>query len=248
MHITGIIPARFASTRFPGKPLATIHGKPMIQRVYERALQASELSEVWVATDDERIAEAVRGFGGKVVLTLPHHETGTERCHEALVKIGQSDAVINIQGDEPYIAPEQINEVARLIQKEGVDIATAVKRIDDPGVLLDPNKVKVVMGKHNKALYFSRSAIPFLRGVSVTDWLEKHDFYKHIGIYAYKPEALHSIVHLQPGSLELAESLEQLRWLENGISIFCAISSHESLSVDTPADIEEIHRLYSPTA
>ncbi|MDP4828063.1 MAG: 3-deoxy-manno-octulosonate cytidylyltransferase [Flavobacteriales bacterium] len=245
MRILGIIPARFASTRFPGKPLAMIHGKAMIQRVYEQALKAEELAEVWVATDDDRIAEFVAGFGGNVVTTLPDHITGTERCHEALQKIGLADAVVNIQGDEPYIAPAQINEVARLLQKAHVEIATVVKRIEDAALLLDPNKVKVVMGKNNRALYFSRSAIPFYRGESLNDWVLKHDFYKHIGLYGYKADALRQIVHFEPTALEIAESLEQLRWLENGKEIHCVISSYESMSVDTLSDLEEIERTYA---
>lgn len=245
MRIIGIIPARFGSTRFPGKPLALIHGKSMIQRVYEQALKAEELAEVWVATDDERIADCVTGFGGQVVSTLPNHTTGTERCHEALQKIGSAQAVVNIQGDEPYISPIQINEVARLLRKPHVDIATVVKRIDDASVLLDPNKVKVVMGKNNKALYFSRSAIPFFRDASLSEWVSKHDFYKHIGLYGYTSEALHQIVHLESSALEMAESLEQLRWLENGKEIYCVLSSYESMSVDTPDDLKEIERTYA---
>lgn len=245
MQILGIIPARFGSSRFPGKPLELILGKSMIQRVYEQVQQASLVSDVYVATDDERIEAHVHSFGGKVVMTLPSHTSGTERCHEATERIeGSYDAVINIQGDEPFIVPSQIDELVNVLMKPEVSIATLVKRIDDEEVLLNPNKVKVVLDRNNKALYFSRSPIPFLRDGKITDWLEKHDYYKHIGIYGYKTQVLRDIVHLEHSALERAESLEQLRWLESGIGIHCGITKHESPSVDTPEDLKEIEVTY----
>lgn len=241
MKVIGIIPARYASTRFPGKPLAEIHGKSMIERVYRQAEASTSLSEVWVATDDDRIATHVTAFGGKVVSTLPSHESGTERCHEAWSKIGsEAGAVINIQGDEPYIAPEQIDQLAALIVREDAQIATLIKRISDTEDLLDPNKVKVVVDAANKALYFSRSAIPFMRDQPVTVWLKNHDYYKHLGIYAYRTEVLHELVHLESSALEKAEKLEQLRWLERGKSIHCGITKFESPSIDTPDDLERV--------
>jgi 3-deoxy-manno-octulosonate cytidylyltransferase (CMP-KDO synthetase) len=238
MRIAGIIPARYGSTRFPGKPLAMIHGVSMIERVYQQAVQAQYLTEVVVATDDARIFDHVKGFGGMVVMTLPDHASGTERCHEAASKLAfQPDAVVNIQGDEPYIKPAQIDEVCALIARDEVQIATLVKRIEDVDALLNPNKVKAVLDAQNKALYFSRSPIPFLRDLPVTAWLGKHDFYKHIGLYAYKTDVLRELVHFESSALERAESLEQLRWIERGRSIYCGITRYESPSVDAPEDI-----------
>jgi len=239
MRLVGIVPARYGSTRFPGKPLVDIFGKSMVRRVYERASQAPELDEVWVATDDERIYDHVKAFGGKVMMTLSTHTSGTERCHEASELLSRgADAIVNIQGDEPFVHPKQISELCAVISRPEVGIATLVKRIEDPAVLLNPNKVKVVIDSANRALYFSRSAIPYFRDHSVTEWMAKHDFYKHIGLYAYKVDVLREIVHLEPSSLEQAESLEQLRWLERGRSIHCAITRYESPAVDTPEDLE----------
>ena len=241
MRIIGIIPARYASTRFPGKPLADILGKSMIQRVYEQALSCSSINEVWVATDDERIAVHVNEFGGKSIMTLPSHDSGTERCHEAFEKIDASaEAVINIQGDEPFVSPDQLDQLAQLIAKEEVEIATLVKRIEDPEVLLDPNKVKVGMGSQMQALYFSRSPIPYMRESKIQDWVNSHDYYKHLGLYAYRTEVLREIVHLEEGVLEQSEKLEQLRWLERGKSIYCGITKYESPAVDTPDDLAKI--------
>lgn len=241
MRIIGIIPARYASTRFPGKPLVDILGKSMIRRVYEQASACASISDVWVATDDERIADHVHSFGGNCVITLPSHDSGTSRCHEALGKIDASaEAVINIQGDEPFIAPEQIEQLANLISKEQVEIATLVKRIEDPALLLDPNKVKVVMDAQMRALYFSRSPIPFMRDGKINEWIEKHDYYKHLGLYAYRSETLRELVHLEEGVLEHTERLEQLRWLERGKSIHCGITKFESPAVDTPDDLARI--------
>lgn len=241
MHIVGIIPARYQSSRFPGKPLVDIDGKSMIQHVYERASECSSLREVVVATDDDRIFNHVQGFGGKVIMTLPDHESGTERCHEAAEKMDITpDAVINIQGDEPFVASEQIDQLAQLIQKEGTEIATLVKRIDQTDDLLNPNKVKVVMNANNLAMYFSRSPIPHMREMKITEWIAKHDFYKHLGLYAYRTDVLREITHYESGILEQVEKLEQLRWLERGKSILCGITKQESFAIDTPEDLERL--------
>lgn len=241
MRIVGIIPARFASSRYPGKPLIDILGKTMIQRVYEQALACPELSAVYVATDDERIYDHVASFGGKVVMTLPTHESGTERCHEAVQKMEESfDAVINIQGDEPYIEVQQLEQLIELIRKPECDIATLVKRIDKAEELLNPNKVKVVMDTRNRALYFSRSTIPHLRDLHISKWLTSHDFYKHLGLYAYKTEVLREIIHLEHGVLEQSEKLEQLRWLAHGKTIHCGITKLEAFAIDTPQDLQAL--------
>lgn len=242
MKVVGIIPARYASTRFPGKPLALIKGKPMIQRVYEQALK-SVLDAVVVATDDARIADAVMDFGGRYVLTDPNHRSGTDRCREALELLdAQYDAVVNIQGDEPFIDPQQINQVVELICRDDTDLASLAKRIDDEDELFSPNTVKVVMNKQGNALYFSRNPIPFMRNLDRKEWFAKGTFYKHIGIYAYKAEALRQIADLQPTTLELAESLEQLRWLENGLNIRMGLTESENVSIDQPKDIEKAER------
>ena len=237
MKVVGIIPARYASTRFPGKPLALIKGKPMIQRVYEQALKA-KLDAVVVATDDARIADAVMDFGGQYVMTSPNHRSGTDRCREALDLLeNQYDAVINIQGDEPFIDPAQINLLVDLISREDTELASLAKRIDDEDDLFSPNAVKVVMDNEGKALYFSRNPIPFMRNVEKSDWLKKGAFYQHIGIYAYKSDALRQVAELQPTALEMAESLEQLRWLENGLSVRMAVTQSQNVSIDTLSDL-----------
>lgn len=239
MKVVGIIPARYASTRFPGKPLALIKGKPMIQRVYEQALK-SALDAVVVATDDVRIADAVMDFGGQYVMTSPNHRSGTDRCREAMDLLDtQYDAVINIQGDEPFIDPQQINLVLQLISRDDTELASLAKRIEDEDELFSPNTVKVVMDKDAKALYFSRNPIPFMRNEERHAWLDKGLFFKHIGIYAYKAAALRQIAAMQPTALEKAESLEQLRWLENGLSIRMGITQTENVSIDEPKDIEK---------
>ncbi len=238
MSVVGIIPARYASTRFPGKPLALIKGKTMIQRVCEQAWK-SALDAVVVATDDVRIADEVMGFGGQYVLTDPNHRSGTDRCREALSLLEKPyDAVVNIQGDEPFIDPAQINQVIELISRDDVVLASLAKRIEDEDELLSPNTVKVVMDAESNALYFSRHPIPFLRNLDREDWLAKGVFHKHIGIYAYKAETLFQIADMQPAALELAESLEQLRWLENGLRIRMGITQVENVSIDTPSDLQ----------
>ena len=242
MKVVGIIPARYASTRFPGKPLALIKGKPMIQRVYEQALK-SQLDEVVVATDDVRIADAVMDFGGRYVLTDPNHRSGTDRCREALDLLDkQYDAVVNVQGDEPFIDPLQINQVMELISRDDTQLASLVKKIVDEDELFSPNTVKVVMDKQGNALYFSRNPIPYMRNIDRNEWLKNGVFYKHIGIYAYKSETLRRIAEMQPTALEVSESLEQLRWLENGLDIRIGITDTENVSIDQPRDIEKAEK------
>ena len=246
MKILGIIPARYGSTRFEGKPLALINGKMMIQRVYEQARKADKLAEVVVATDDERIFNAVVGFGGKAVMTSTNHKSGTDRCREVVDKIGAGfDAVINIQGDEPYINPLQINQIAELISDKDTPLASLCKPISDYDELVSHNAVKVVFDKDGKALYFSRYAIPFMRNVEDDKiWLSKRTFYKHIGIYAYKTDVLKEVSALPQSGLELAESLEQLRWLENGYTVRMGVTEFESYSVDVPEDIVKIEKIF----
>ena len=237
MKILGIIPARYASTRFPGKPLALIKGKTMIRRVYEQALR-SNLDAVVVATDDVRIADEVMSFGGRYVMTDPNHRSGTDRCREALDLMEEKfDAVVNIQGDEPFINPLQINMLCDLIRKDDTCLASLAKRIVSADELFSPNTVKVVMNAKGDALYFSRNPMPFMRNVDRDEWMVKGVFYKHIGIYAYKAETLRQVAAMQASSLEIAESLEQLRWLENGMCIRMGITDAESVSIDVPSDI-----------
>jgi 3-deoxy-manno-octulosonate cytidylyltransferase (CMP-KDO synthetase) len=241
-RIVGIIPSRYASTRFPAKPLVDIAGKSMIQRVYEQTSKAELLSDVIVATDDERIFDHVKGFGGKVVMTSTEHQTGTDRCAEVLSNLKSVDAVINIQGDEPFIEPEQIDQLAALFENYETQIATLVKRIDDAIDLFSNTVIKVVKAEDDKAIYFSRTAIPYLKGIDTNKWLQHGTFYKHIGIYAYRSEVLKKLSLLPQTQLEKAESLEQLRWLENGYSIQLAETEHESNSVDTPEDLARLLR------
>ena len=245
IYFLGIIPARFHSTRFPGKPLADIGGKPMIRRVYEQASHV--LDHVVVATDDERIADAVRSFNGRVVLTSTEHKTGTDRCSEALEHIAtknkiKTDVVINIQGDEPFIQPSQIQDLMACFTDPETQIATMVKAIDSNDELFNPNIPKVVLNREGTALYFSRSPIPHLRDKDRSAWISLHTFYKHIGIYAYRADVLREITLLEPSKLELAESLEQNRWLENGYRIRASVTEYESISIDTPEDLKKIER------
>lgn len=242
MKILGIIPARYASTRFEGKPLAKINGKTMICRVAERASQASLLSDVIVATDDTRIAEEVVKNGFHVMMTSDKHPNGTARCAEVASKNTGYEAVINIQGDEPFIDPEQIDTLARVITQSKADIATLVKVIKNEKELFSPNVVKAVIDARGNALYFSRQAIPHLRGIEQDKWLESHTFYKHIGIYAYRADILQKIVGLPQTPLEKAESLEQLRWLENGLTIATAVTANENIAIDTPDDLVRAER------
>lgn len=246
MKFIGIIPARYASTRFPGKPLALLGGKPMIQRVYEQVKET--VDRVCVATDDERIEAAVKAFGGNVVMTSDQHRSGTDRCEEAYQKVREPfDVIINIQGDEPFIHPEQIETIKRCFEDESVDIATLVKPFaadgDFESTLFNPNSPKVVVNKRMEAMYFSRSIVPYIRGKKYTEWLSAHVFYKHIGMYAYRADVLKEITALPPSSLEIAESLEQLRWLENGYKIKVGITEQETIGIDTPEDLEKANLL-----
>lgn len=244
MKFIGIIPARFASTRFPGKPLADILGKPMIQRVCEQAAKAFE--SVWVATDDNRIYDAVKEFGANAVMTATSHASGTDRLAEAIEKIIDAentsfDVIVNIQGDEPFIQPEQLEQLKSCFTNTDTQIATLVKLISNPDDITNPNIPKVVISTHNEALFFSRSPIPYIRGVDQNLWAKKHNFYKHVGIYAYKYEILKQITALKQSPLEKAESLEQLRWLENNYRIRVAITNFETIAIDTPQDLEKIN-------
>ncbi|MBK7570913.1 MAG: 3-deoxy-manno-octulosonate cytidylyltransferase [Bacteroidetes bacterium] len=243
MKIIGIIPARYASTRFPGKPLVDIQGKSMIQRVYEQCIKADKLSSVLIATDDQRIYDHVISFGGKAWMTSPEHQSGTDRCAEIIEsgKAGDWHAVINIQGDEPYIHPEQINLLCEVMQEKSVAIGTLVKKIDAQSELFNHNNVKVVLNNKLDAIYFSRSPIPFNRNFPEDEWLKHSTYYKHIGIYGYKTKTLLEISRLAKTNLEITESLEQLRWIENGYQIKAAVTHLESVSIDTPDDLLKIN-------
>lgn len=239
MKSLAIIPARYASTRFPAKPLATLGGKLIIQRVYEQVKRAVE--DVVVATDDDRIMAAVEAFGGRAVMTSTEHRSGTDRCYEALQKVGGDyDIVINVQGDEPFIQPEQIRSLVSCFEDEATDIATLVKPFtpeDGIEALENPNSPKVVISRDMKAIYFSRSVIPYIREVERSEWLTKHTFYKHIGMYAFRAKTLGEVTALAQSSLELSEKLEQLRWLESGYRIGVGITHIETIGIDTPDDL-----------
>lgn len=240
MKFLALIPARYASTRFPGKPLADLGGKPMIQHVFEKV--RAVYSDCYVATDDPRIEEAVKAFGGSVIMTSTSHRSGTDRCREALDRAEQMtgviyDAVINVQGDEPFIAREQLTQIASCFDDPATDIATLVKPFGPGEDLCNPNSPKVVVSRDRYALYFSRSVIPYLRNEPREAWAEKHTFLKHIGLYAYRSEVLRRITELPAGILELCESLEQLRWLENGFRVKVAETLTEGIAIDTPEDL-----------
>ena len=238
MKFIGIIPARYHSTRFPGKPLALIDGKPMIQRVYENVSKA--LENTWVATDDERIFTTVESFGGKVVMTSDKHQSGTDRCAEAARIISEHvkfDVIINVQGDEPFVKPSQI-ELLKMCFRWNTEIATLIKPVETDDELFNPNRPKVVIDNDDNALYFSRSPIPFCRGKEKHEWLNANKYWAHIGMYAYKADVLQEITLLKQGKLEMAESLEQLRWIEHGFKIKTAISDYQSIGIDTPEDLE----------
>ncbi len=242
MKIAGIIPARYASSRLPAKALADIGGKSMIQRVYEQASQCGELCDLVVATDHEEIYETVNRFG-KAVMTSAKHQSGTDRCAEALKHLDQAvDFVINIQGDEPFIQSAQIALLASVLHPD-TELATLVKKIDSEEVLFNPNTPKVLLNERSEAIYFSRSTIPYIRGLEQSEWLGSYTFYKHIGIYAYRADILEKITRLPPSRLELAEQLEQLRWIENGYKIKVAITHIESMGVDTPDDLEKARKM-----
>jgi len=239
----GIIPARYASTRFPGKPLADIRGKSMIQRVYEQASRA--LDTVYVATDDERIYKAVKSFGGNVVMTSAEHKSGTDRCAEAVqlaeLEYGKTfDVVLNVQGDEPYIQPHQLELLKQCFTDNNTQIATLIKAADNPDEIFDPNRPKVVVNLKKEAIYFSRSPIPFIRGKENAEWQSFHNFFLHIGLYGYRKKILLEITKLPQSPLELAESLEQLRWIENGYRITVQETTYDSFGVDTPEDLKRL--------
>jgi len=241
MKVLGVIPARYSSTRFPGKPLVVIEGKTMIQRVYEQAMACRGLSDVIVATDDRSIEKHVLMIGGKSLMTSVHHTSGTERCSEVYRKLSQNgqdyDVIVNIQGDEPYIHPGQIEQVISCFSTRKTMIASLMKKITSGEELKNPNVVKVLTDIRGKALYFSRAAIPYVRDKGKGTLPEGYSFFKHIGIYGYRPDILMKIVKLPPSRLEIAESLEQLRWLENGYEVILKETTFESLSIDTPADL-----------
>lgn len=243
MNFIALIPARYASTRFPGKPLVMIGEKMMIQLVYERVSQYFE--HCFVATDDKRIESAVKGFGGRVVMTSTEHKSGTDRCAEALSKVERQsgirfDVVVNIQGDEPFVSGEQLEKIRSSFDDSQTQIATLVKQFSASEDISNPNSPKVIVSANGFALYFSRSVIPFIRGVDSEQWQSVHTFWKHIGLYAYRSEVLREITQLPQGELEKAESLEQLRWLENGYKIKVSQTTTESIAIDTPEDLERV--------
>ncbi len=240
MKILGIIPARYDSTRFPGKPLIDLAGKSMIQRVYEQSKKASSLADVVVATDDERIFNAVKAFKGNVIMTSPNHKSGTDRCAEVCKKMIGFDAIINIQGDEPLIDPKQINLLASCFNDISTELATLVKQIETHEELFNQNTPKVIINKNSEAIYFSRQVIPFIKNVTAEKFLDNHIFYKHIGIYGYRTTTLGIVSKLKLSNLEQSEQLEQLRWIENGYKIKVAITKNESLAIDVPEDVAKV--------
>jgi 3-deoxy-manno-octulosonate cytidylyltransferase (CMP-KDO synthetase) len=246
MPILAIIPARYQSSRFPGKPLIDINGKSMIQRTYEQALKANSLSKVVVATDDERIFKHIINFGGNVLMTSPLHLSGSDRCNEAIQLIHKEnasaiyDVVINVQGDEPFIKPEQINLLANCFKNTETRIATLVKKINSVQDLFNPGIAKVLLNKKSEAICFSRQAIPYIRQVQETEWLNHFTFYKHIGIYGYRTEVLEDICRLPSSLIENAEALEQMRWIENDYKIKVAETEFDSLAIDTPDDLKKL--------
>ena len=242
-----IIPARYASTRFPGKPLAVLGGKPVIQRVYEQV--SSVLSDVWVATDDERIRQAVELFGGRVVMTRTDHKSGTDRIEEAAEKIGTTaDVIINVQGDEPFIQRSQVETIMHLFDDAETQIGTIGKPFDTIEQAENPNSPKIVTDVRGYALYFSRSVIPFIRGHERQHWLNQFPFLKHLGLYAYRRDVLRQITKLPQSSLEKAESLEQLRWLQNGYRIKVGLTDVETVGIDTPEDLARAEEFLSATS
>lgn len=240
MKILGIIPARYASTRFPGKPLVDIAGKSMIQRVYEQSSKCTELSAVIVATDDNRILDHVTGFGGKVIMTSNDHASGTDRCAEVALQYPEYDVIINIQGDEPFIDPKQIAKLAACFEGSNTQIATLVKKVSSNEELFNSNSPKVILNNTSEAIYFSRSPIPHIRGQQQENWLKHFTYFKHIGIYGYRAGVLRQITKLPVSSLEKAESLEQLRWIENGFRIKVAETDLETIAIDTPEDLAKL--------
>lgn len=240
MNIYGVIPARFASTRFPGKPLIDLAGKTMIQRVYEQSKKCTLLKDVIIATDDQRIYDHAISIGAKVMMTSDKHNSGTDRCAEVLENINDCDVIINIQGDEPLINPDQITLLCDCFKDAKTEIATLVKQIETEETLFNHNTPKVIIDSHSFALYFSRECIPHQRNVDKKDWLKNFMYYQHIGIYGYKADVLREITKLQASPLELAESLEQLRWLENGYKIKTSTTTFESIAIDCEEDVKKV--------
>ncbi|MDB9931976.1 3-deoxy-manno-octulosonate cytidylyltransferase [Flavobacteriales bacterium] len=249
--VLGVIPSRYESTRFPGKPLVDIAGKSMIQRVYEQCAKANRLTKIVVATDDKRIYNHVLDFGGNAMITMDTHQSGTERCGEVVEKFEDKDEffdiVVNIQGDEPFISPDHINKVVEILWKDDqAEIGTLAKKITTKEELFNENVVKLVMtenegdGEPRDALYFSRHPIPFVRGVEENKWLDKADFYKHIGIYAFNMDDFHEIIQIEYAMLEKAESLENLRWLSHHFTIQVAEIEEDITGIDTPEDLEKV--------
>lgn len=237
MKFIGIIPARYASTRFPGKPLALLGGKPVIQHVYEKV--AAVLETAYVATDDERIYDVVKSFGGQVVMTRTDHKSGTDRIEEAIEKIGgEWDVVVNVQGDEPFVAKSQLDTICHCFDDPTTQIATLGKPFESMEAVQNPNSPKIVVDNMGFAMYFSRSVIPYVRGKEKSSWLTHYPFLKHLGIYAYRKDVLRQITQLPQSSLEIAESLEQLRWLQNGFKIKVGTTDVETVGIDTPQDLE----------
>lgn len=237
MKFIGIIPARYASTRFPGKPLALLGGKPVIQHVYEKV--AAVLEAAYVATDDERIYDAVKSFGGQVVMTRTDHKSGTDRIEEAIEKIGgEWDVVVNVQGDEPFVAKSQLDTICHCFDDSTTQIATLGKPFESMEAVQNPNSPKIVVDNMGFAMSFSRSVIPYVRGKEKSSWLTHYPFLKHLGIYAYRKDVLRQVTQLPQSSLEIAESLEQLRWLQNGFKIKVGTTDVETVGIDTPQDLE----------
>lgn len=241
MNAIAIIPARYGSTRFPGKPLIHIGGKTMIRRVYENTSLVKSLSDVMVATDDDRIKQEVLSFGGKVVMTSLNHKSGTERCAEVVSGLNpKPDIVINVQGDVPFVASDHIEKILGCFQDDQTQIATIIKHITETKKLINSHIIKVVFNRKMQALYFSRTPIPYIRDVNSEMWLHAFNYFEHIGLYGYRSETLETIAKLPEGKLEQAESLEQLRWLENGFTIQLAETTFESISIDTPEDLSQV--------
>lgn len=240
MKVLAIIPARYASSRFPGKPLIDIKGKSMIQRVYEQVSKTTLVTDIIIATDDQRIYDVVVDFGGKVMMTDKQHQSGTSRCGEVIVENPNYDVIINVQGDEPLVQPKQIDAVLSLFADQSVKIATVVKAIKENAELFNPNRVKVVLNSKNEAIYFSRHAIPFLANTPQENWLEKAHFWKHIGIYAWTKATLSELLQLESTELEIQESLEQLRWIYHGYSIQTIETKIETPNIDTPEDLKKV--------
>lgn len=237
MKFIGIIPARYASTRFPGKPLALLGGKPVILHVYEKV--AAVLEAAYVATDDERIYDVVKSFGGQVVMTRTDHKSGTDRIEEAIEKIGgEWDVVVNVQGDEPFVAKSQLDTICHCFDDPTTQIATLGKPFENMEAVQNPNSPKIVVDNMGFAMYFSRSVIPYVRGKEKSSWLTHYPFLKHLGIYAYRKDVLRQVTQLPQSSLEIAESLEQLRWLQNGFKIKVGTTDVETVGIDTPQDLE----------